>query len=140
MKKIFNVLVVLCAVFAVCALIGCKQPTGPVSVDEWKSATVGDAYYTLTAYDNDTWEMSVTAKTSGVSATLDFAKGTYSGDIGADTGSENEVKISVTDLWDVDAEDWKPVPGTLEAKVEIKGKDLTIPSELGLPVTKFTKQ
>lgn len=38
MKKIFNVLVVLCAVFAVCALIGCKQPTGPATVSEWKNS------------------------------------------------------------------------------------------------------
>lgn len=38
MKKIFNVLVVLCAVFAVCALMSCKGPTGPATVSEWKAS------------------------------------------------------------------------------------------------------
>lgn len=39
MKKIFNVLVVLCAVFAVCALMSCKGPTGPATVSEWKASS-----------------------------------------------------------------------------------------------------
>lgn len=141
MKKIFNVLVVLCAVFAVCALMSCKQPTGPATVSEWKSeeTTIAGAtkYYSLIVYDDDTWEMSLTAKASGISSTVDYAKGTFTGDMTKDTGPSNTVKVKITDTWDPDLEDWKPEPGTTEVDVTITGNGTKLQF---LTYPAFTKQ
>lgn len=141
MKKIFNVFVVLCAVFAVCALMSCKQPTGPATVSEWKTAefstTGGTSFYSLIVYDDDTWEMSVTAKVSGISSTLDYAKGTFTGDMTKDTGPSNTVKAKITDTWDPDLEDWKPEPGTTEVDVTITGNGTKLRFSV---YPEFTKQ
>lgn len=70
MKKIFNVLVVLCAVFAVCALMACKQPTepteptGPATVSDWEGESTQPLSGTFKIPWNDTTIDSISDKST----------------------------------------------------------------------------
>lgn len=127
MKKLSMLLVAVLAVAMMMGFIGCKQeddvPSGPSAVATWENSTItgGEGTLELTAFDDKSWKL--VAKAGAQS--LEYAKGTYTGDATKDGTLECKM------THELDGNVLKEItPQPFNCAISNSGKTLTMPGVL----------
>ena len=138
MKKLSMLLVAVLAVAMMMGFVGCKQeddvPSGPSALATWENSSDSEMTFELTAYSDSTWKL--VAKAGAQS--LEYAKGTYTGDATKD----GSLTVKVTHAFDDDSQSLKELQTPSVHTATIRGNKLTVPGEsFGLPTTiNFTRK